>query len=150
MGYGVNHQDVQEFLFAMTLNPTDMLLIQTAIDEYERKFPRRPAPSAKVALSWRLGKRAARRILAQADGSLYTSATEKKSRDVFAQQECNWFVWAWEQVWLYVQTWEFADDGLATGLTLWFKRALVVGFWGVAAVAVVSVFFLGALVGGFK
>ena len=35
----------------MTLNPTDMLEIQTAIDEYERKFPRRPAPSAEVALA---------------------------------------------------------------------------------------------------
>ena len=42
---------------AMTLKPTDMLEIQSAIDEYERKFPRRPAPSAEVALAWRLGKR---------------------------------------------------------------------------------------------
>ena len=41
----------------MTLKPTDMLEIQSAIDEYERKFPRRPAPSAEVALAWRLGKR---------------------------------------------------------------------------------------------
>jgi|ERR1700722_4132853 hypothetical protein len=134
----------------MTLNPTDMLLIQTAIDEYERRFPRRPAPSAKVALSWRLGKRAARRILAHADGDPPTSEAERKSHAVFAQQECNWFVWAWQQVWLYSQTWDFVDAGAAKGLTLWFKRALVVGFWGVAAVAVVSVFFLGALVGGFK
>jgi hypothetical protein len=134
----------------MTLKPTDMLLIQTAIDEYERRFPRRPAPSAKVALSWRLGKRAARRILSQADDVRPTSAAEKQSHAVFAQQECNWFVWAWEQIWLYIQTWDFGDERAASGLTLWFKRALVVGFWGVAAVAVVSVFFLGALVGGFK
>ena len=49
----------------MTLRPTDMLEIQSAIDEYERKFPRRPAPSAEVALAWRLGKREyARRIKA--------------------------------------------------------------------------------------
>ena len=41
----------------MTLRPTDMLEIQSAIDEYERKFPRRPAPTAEVALAWRLGKR---------------------------------------------------------------------------------------------
>jgi hypothetical protein len=150
MRYGFNDQDVQEFLFAMTLNPTDMLLIQTAIDEYERKFPRRPAPSAKVALSWRLGKRAARRILAQVDSDLPTSAAEKKSNAVFARQECNWLVWAWQQVWLNLQTWEFADTRAADGLTLWFKRALVVGLWGVAAVATVTVFFLGALVGGFK
>jgi hypothetical protein len=52
----------------MTLRPTDMLEIQSAIDEYERKFPRRPAPSAEVALAWRLGKREyARRIKANPD-----------------------------------------------------------------------------------
>ena len=50
----------------MTLKPTDMLEIQSAIDEYERKFPRRPAPSAEVALAWRLGKKEwARRQAAQ-------------------------------------------------------------------------------------
>jgi len=48
----------------MTLKPTDMLEIQSAIDEYERKFPRRPAPSAEVALAWRLGKRVATTNLA--------------------------------------------------------------------------------------
>jgi hypothetical protein len=53
---------------AMTLRPTDMLEIQSAIDEYERKFPRRPAPSAEVALAWRLGKREyARRVKANPD-----------------------------------------------------------------------------------
>ncbi len=52
----------------MTLRPTDMLEIQSAIDEYERKFPRRPAPSAEVALAWRLGKREyARRVAANPD-----------------------------------------------------------------------------------
>ena len=52
----------------MTLRPTDMLEIQSAIDEYERKFPRRPAPSAEVALAWRLGKREyARRVEANPD-----------------------------------------------------------------------------------
>ena len=35
----------------MTLKPTDMLEIQSAIDEYERKPPRRPTPSAEVALA---------------------------------------------------------------------------------------------------
>ena len=43
----------------MTLKPTDMLEIRSAIDAYERKFPRRRAPSAEVALAWRLGKREA-------------------------------------------------------------------------------------------
>ena len=41
----------------MALKPTDMLEIQSAIDAYERKFPRRQAPTAEVALAWRLGKR---------------------------------------------------------------------------------------------
>jgi hypothetical protein len=36
----------------MTLIPTDMLAIQTAIDAYEKKFPRRRSPSAKQALAW--------------------------------------------------------------------------------------------------
>jgi hypothetical protein len=40
----------------MTLSPTDMLEIQTAIDAYERKFPRRPPPSAEEALAWRIGR----------------------------------------------------------------------------------------------
>ena len=47
----------------MTLRPTDMLEIQSAIDEYERKFPGRAAPSAEVALAWRLGKREAAKLL---------------------------------------------------------------------------------------
>ena len=49
----------------MTLKPTDMLEIQSAIDAYERKFPRRPEPSATVALKWRLGKREWAKRLAQ-------------------------------------------------------------------------------------
>ena len=54
----------------MALKPTDMLEIQSAIDEYERKFPRRPAPSAEVALAWRLGKKEwARRKAAQHGGA---------------------------------------------------------------------------------
>jgi hypothetical protein len=77
----------------MTLKPTDMLEIQSAIDAYERKFPRRPEPSATAALKWRLGKR--------------------------------------EPV-------------------PWVRKALLVGWWGVFALVVASVFFIGALVGGFK
>jgi len=133
----------------MTLKPTDMLLIQTAIDEYERKFPRRPAPSAEVALTWRLGKRAAKQILGQADP---TPAVRGASKDasLFAQQECNRLVWAWQQLWLYLQTWDLAEDSSGGGMVLWVRRVLLVGWWGVVAVAVVSVFFFGALVGGFK
>ena len=32
----------------------------------------------------------------------------------------------------------------------WVKNALMVGWWGVVAVMVASVFFFGAIVGGFK
>jgi hypothetical protein len=40
----------------MTLIPTDMLAIQTAIDAYEKKFPRRRSPSAEQALAWQASK----------------------------------------------------------------------------------------------
>lgn len=40
----------------MTLIPSDMLAIQTAIDAYEKKFPRRPSPSAEKALAWHANK----------------------------------------------------------------------------------------------
>ena len=134
----------------MTLNPTDMLEIQTAIDEYERKFPRRPAPSAEVALSWRLGKREAKRILAQELPTPTAGRAAKGDDSLLADQECNRFVWAWQQFWLYVNTWDPTEVSSMGGPVLWVRRAIVVGWWGVVAVAVVSVFFFGALVGGFK
>src|SRR5271169_6173508 len=98
----------------MTLKPTDMLEIQTAIDEYERKFPRRPAPSAEVALAWRLGKREwARRQAAQRAGEQAPEpapASEEKSDSVFAAQECNRLVWSWELVPLQLFRWRLAED----------------------------------------
>ena len=39
----------------MTLSPSDMLAIQSAIDRYERRFPDRPSPTAEEALAWRVG-----------------------------------------------------------------------------------------------
>lgn len=128
----------------MTLRPSDMLRIQTAIDEYERKYPRRAAPSAKTALTWRLGRRAAKQILGEADPPY------KQSDLLVSEQECNRLVWAWQQLWLYLQTWDLAEDTSAGATVLWVRRVLLVGFWGVFAVAVVCVFFFGALVGGFK
>jgi hypothetical protein len=135
-----------------------MLEIQSAIDEYERKFPRRPAPSAEVALAWRLGKRewakrqAAERAAQQGNPDL-ASAGKKKPNSVFAQQECNWLVWAWEQFRLRWLTWDSSEDAAPEhfpGLLPWVKKALLVGWWGVVAVVVASVFFFGAIVGGFK
>ena len=136
----------------MTLKPTDMLEIQSAIDAYERKFPRRPAPSAEVALAWRLGKREwARRQAAegQVDSGL-PSPSEKTPDSVIEQQECNRLVWAWEQ--LRLRTWRVYEDRPTRfeGLLPLLKGALLVGWWGVVAVVVASVFIFGAIVGGFK
>jgi hypothetical protein len=36
----------------------DIHIIQTAIEEYEQRFPERPTPSADVALAWRAGLQA--------------------------------------------------------------------------------------------
>jgi hypothetical protein len=41
----------------MTLNSTDILKIQSAIDRYEKRFPHKPSPSAVDALAWQAGKR---------------------------------------------------------------------------------------------
>jgi hypothetical protein len=42
----------------MTLTRTDVFAIQGAIDAYEKRFPRRPSPSATEALVWQAGGRA--------------------------------------------------------------------------------------------
>jgi len=128
----------------MTLKPTDMLEIQSAIDAYERKFPRRPEPSAAVALEWRLGKREwAQRLARNPDWAL---GAKEKPDPIVTEQECNRLVWAWEQFRIKWQTCRDSEDGLVP----WVRKALLVGWWGVFAVVVASVFFFGALVGGFK
>ena len=128
----------------MTLKPTDMLEIQSAIDAYERKFPRRPAPTAAVALEWRLGKREWARRLAR--NPELASRVTKEPKKGFAEQECNRLLWAWQQFRL---KWPIRGDS-EDGLTPIAKKALLVGWWGVVAVVVASVFFFGALVGGYK
>ncbi len=128
----------------MTLKPTDMLEIQSAIDAYERKFPRRAAPSAAGALEWQLGKREwARRLARNPD---LAPEARKNPDSEMAEQECNRLVWAWQQLVIRWQTCRDAEDGLVP----WVQKALRVGWWGVVAVVVASVFFFGALVGGFK
>jgi len=138
----------------MTLRPTDMLEIQSAIDEYERKFPGRPAPSAEVALAWRLGKREAARILgSREEEKLATPKAEEFAEPEFAQQECSRLAWAWERITLQWQIWTAPKDDdseLDAGLLPWVKGVLLVGWWGVVAVAVASIFFFGAFVGGLK
>ena len=139
----------------MTLNPTDMLEIQTAIDEYERKFPRRPAPSAEVALAWRLGKkewakRQAAANASQADAPDLASSPKDAPDSVFAEQECNRLVWAWQQLRLRWLTGASAEDAPEPLPAPWVNKALMVGWWGMVAVMVASVFVFGAIVGGFK
>lgn len=135
----------------MTLKPTDMLEIQSAIDQYERKFPRRPEPSAEVALAWRLGKREAARVLGHPIDP-HPSPAGKKSAAGFARQECNRLVWAWEQLRLQwnISSFSSSDSSLAEGLVPWAKAALRIGWWSMVAVVTASVFFFGAVVGGFK
>lgn len=36
----------------MTLTPWDMIVIQTAIDRYEKAFPNKPSPSLAEVLAW--------------------------------------------------------------------------------------------------
>jgi hypothetical protein len=45
---------------AMALRPVDIFVIQRAIEDYERKYPRRPTPTAEEALAWRLGRQGKR------------------------------------------------------------------------------------------
>ena len=135
----------------MTLKPTDMLEIQSAIDEYERKFPRRPAPSAEVALAWRLGKKEwARRQAAQPGAPEVAPRVEEKPDSVFAEQECSRLAWAWEQLRLRWLTGSATEDAWQSFGSSWMSKALMVGWWGAVAVMVASVFFFGAIVGGFK
>lgn len=137
----------------MTLRPTDMLEIQSAIDEYERKFPGRPAPSAEVALAWRLGKREARKRFASWGEEKPASTNVEEPEPEFAEQECSRLAWVWEQIRLQMQIWTAGkedDDSEAADLLPWVKGVLLVGWWSVVAVAVASVFFFGAFVGGLK
>jgi hypothetical protein len=137
----------------MTLKPTDMLEIQSAIDEYERKFPGRRAPSAEVALAWRLGKREAARILGSEGEEKRASTKAEDAEPEFAKQECSRLAWAWERIALQWQIWTAPKDDdseLDAGLLPWVKGVLLVGWWSVVAVAVASIFFFGAFVGGLK
>jgi hypothetical protein len=55
------------------LSPMDILVIQNAIEDYSRKYPDRPGPSAEEALAWKFGDRASRKKRRQ------TSATEERA-----------------------------------------------------------------------
>ena len=65
------------------------------------------------------------------------------------RQESNRLMWAWEQFRLPWLTGGSSEDAPAE-LLPWVRNVLLVGWWGVVVVAVASVFFFGAIVGGFK
>jgi hypothetical protein len=44
------------------LQPIDILIIQNAIEDYKRRYPRRETPSADAALAWRAGHRGRRKM----------------------------------------------------------------------------------------
>ena len=97
-----------------------------------------------MALEWRLGKREWANRLARNPDLAFGS--KEKPDPLVAEQECSRLVWAWEQFRIKLQTCRDAEDGLVP----WVRKALLVGWWGVVALVVASVFFFGALVGGFK
>jgi hypothetical protein len=95
-------------------------------------------------LEWRLGKKeCAKRWARNPD---LVSGEKQKADSVLREQECSRLVWASQQLRIKWETCRDAEDGLVP----WVRKALLVGWWGVIAVVVASVFFFGALVGGFK
>jgi hypothetical protein len=48
------------------LSPMDILVIQNAIEDYSRKYPDRPVPSAEEALAWKFCDRSKKRRPANA------------------------------------------------------------------------------------
>ncbi len=127
----------------MTLKPTDMLQIQSAIDAYEKKFPRRPAPTAEQALAWRLGRRAAAQFLSRDEDYLSDSPAINPypGREQRALQRVRL-----GGVVLRVPRFDpsLSDDMPAV------RSVLRFGWWGMIALGSASVFALGAFVGGFK
>jgi hypothetical protein len=56
------------------LSPIDILIIQNAMEEYSRKYPKRPTPSAEEALAWQFEGRGRGKKQRQ------RSATEERGR----------------------------------------------------------------------
>jgi hypothetical protein len=44
------------------LQAIDILIIQNAIEDYKRRYPRRETPTAEAALAWRAGYRGRRKM----------------------------------------------------------------------------------------
>jgi hypothetical protein len=128
----------------MTLKPTDMMEIQSAIDDYERKYPRRPKPTAEVALAWRMGKRISVKTSARVNKRRVAPGIPEKYDQAVQSQECGRLVWAWEQLRLQ---WNLSQ---ADDVQPWTTSVLRLGWWSMVAVATASVFCFGAIIGGLK
>jgi hypothetical protein len=125
----------------MTLTPSDILEIQSAIDGYEKRFPRKPSPSVAEALAWRLGTREAGKRAASHNDPGSSGGDAESS-----QQKCNPTLGIRGTIRLRVRH----TRKHSTGLPLWVKRALQLCWWGLAAVLTAICFLFGAFVGGFK
>jgi hypothetical protein len=122
----------------MTLTPSDILEIQSAIDGYEKRFPRKPSPSVAEALAWRQGKR----VASQNNTDPGSSGIDTES----SQQESNRLVRTRATIRLRVRH----IRKHRAGLPLWVKGVLLLCWWGLVAVLTATCFFFGAFVGGFK
>ena len=82
------------------LRPFDVFEIQTAIDNYERRHPRRATPSAEVALAWSLGWRGRARGAAGARLQQPEEARQRKQkrRRTRLEGEVGPLRWAYEAV----------------------------------------------------
>jgi hypothetical protein len=82
----------------MTLTPSDMFEIQSAMDRYEKAFPRKPSPSPAEALAWQAGKRG------------------RELRTQSFSGECGFLSWAWESCLLWWQVVAIPRIGTTTCL----------------------------------
>ena len=84
------------------LRPFDVFEIQSAIDKYERRHPRRATPSAEVALAWSLGWRGRARVSASGirpqtkENQPRSGHRVQKRRPVRLEGEVGPLRWAYE------------------------------------------------------
>ena len=128
----------------MTLRPTDMLQIQSAIDAYEKKFPRRPAPTAEQALAWRLGKSEAARFMGRTNIAP-PEAPSLRQHTIVEEPEATRIRLGW-----FIVRMPRLKPALSEDMVPAVKGVLRFGWWSMIALGTASVFVLGAIAGGFK
>jgi hypothetical protein len=95
-------------------------------------------------------KRQAAKRAEESSAADVASGRKETPDSVFAEQECNRLVWAWQQLRVRWLTGPSPEDAPEDFPGPWIKKLLMVGWWGMVAVMVASVFVFGAIVGGFK